>query len=186
MKGEIKTAEKKTTSEYKRKSTGGIAKMSRREEDTKNRSSTTAENGLQWSKPASAQRKPRRMDNKHDRTVYCFQEMHFNPYIIQHTCWRGDIIFCINSPEDGRGSAATRTTKENLLQEQMMEHYTHDVTDPPVHCRKDNSCTHPAGHPMCTERALTESKGETNSPTMTTAHHFPQCTEHIERRLIRK
>lgn len=22
-----------------------------------------------------------------------------------------------------------------------MEHYDHDVTDPPVHCRKDNSCT---------------------------------------------
>lgn len=79
MKGEIKTAEKKTTSEYKRKSTRGIEKMSRREEDTKNRSSTTAENGLQWSKPASSQRKPRRMDNKHDRTVYCFQEMSLIP-----------------------------------------------------------------------------------------------------------
>lgn len=116
--------------------------MSRREEDTKNRSSTTAENGLKWSKHASSQRKPRRMDNKHDRAMYCFQEMHFNPYIIQHTCWREEIIFSINSPEDGRGSAATRTTKENLLREQMMEHHTHDVTDPPVHCRKGNSCTH--------------------------------------------
>lgn len=86
MKGKIKTAEKKTTSEYKRKITRGIEKMSRREEDTENRKSTTAESGFTWSKHASSKRKLRRMDNKHDQTVYCFQEMHFNPYIIQHTC----------------------------------------------------------------------------------------------------
>lgn len=141
MKGKIKTAEKKATSEYKRKNTREIEKMSRREEDTENRDSTTTENGFKWSKHASSKRKLSRTDNKHDWTGCCFQEMHFNPCIIQHTCWRGEIIFCINSTEDGRGRADTRTTKENLLQEQMMEHYTNDVTDPPAHCRKDSTCT---------------------------------------------